>query len=125
MTLNAALGHAPYSDGHRVFHETLRTLAAAGWTRLRVDTFTREDHDWVVRHHFDAGCWELHFERAPAHQRDRWNSMPLGSPSRVARINLRRPPLPTAAQVLSQLFGPHMHLARPRASDNGLGAITT
>lgn len=118
-TPTTAPAYAPHDAGYAIFVQVIAVLASAGWTRQRVDTLAREDHDWQVRHQFSAGCWELHFERGPDYQRTRGGTLPVGAPSRVAKIDLRRPPLPTAEQVISHLFGPNIHLARPRPSSNG------
>ena len=110
---------ATHADGLAIFDGVLGALSAAGWTRLRVDSFVHPDADplpdgkrWVVRHHFSAGVWTLTFQPDPNQHGD------TGRDRRQALIDRRRD-LPSIRAVLSQLFGPHIGLARPPASANG------
>lgn len=121
-TALAAVARAPHADGLAVFDGVLDALQAAGWTRLRVDTLTRPGVDYQIRHQFNCGVWEFHLERQPPWQyRDGIHLSPPPGP-RCTLIDLHRPPLPTVAAVLSELFGPHTLLAQPRPGSNGKDA---
>lgn len=91
-----------HAQGYDLFLRVVTALRSAGWRQLRVDTLVWGDADdreaKTVRHHYDHGVWEFHFEA------DRyWR--PLAKPLRTARIKLSGP-LPTVRMVLSDLFGP-------------------
>jgi len=109
---------ATHADGLAVFQAALTFLESVGWTRRAVDTLTRPDNDWQVRHHYSAGCWELHFERQPYWIQVEHSSVPATTDPREALIDRHRS-LPSVRAVISQLFGPYVHLAAPLARANG------
>ena len=115
----ATVARAPQADGLAIFNATLGALETTGWTRERVDTYVRSDHDWTVRHQYNAGCWELHLERAPNHRRMLGGVLPADAGPRTAKIDLNRPPLASSRAVLSELFGVwHGLLAHPVSAGN-------
>jgi hypothetical protein len=114
---------ATHADARAVFVATIARLKEAGWTRQAVDTLTRPDNCWQVRHHYTAGVWELYFEKQPwwrpGHQRA--SSVPDGLQPRTTRIDRSRS-LPSSAAVLSELFGSaHAVCAFPVPVTNGGG----
>lgn len=111
--------HATHAEGLAIFNAVLGVLEQAGWTRHRVDTLTHpraqiDGKQWMVQHHFDAGCWQFEFGPDPY-----WHRNDAHRPVRIAKIDRRRPPLPSCRAVVSQLLGQHLELAGPPISDNG------
>jgi len=112
-----------HAEARAIFVATIARLHEAGWTRQAVDTLTRPDNSWQVRHHYSAGVWELHFERQPYWRIDGptagRTSVPATFEPQVARIDRSRP-LPSSAAVLAQLFGPcHALCTSPVPTTNG------
>jgi len=90
--------HAPHADGLAIFNGVLGALEAVGWRRHNADTLRREGTATQIRHQFSAGCWELHHELVDRDLRSDGDRL-------CAKIDLRRPPLPTVTDVMMQLFG--------------------
>jgi len=124
MTETLALHkRATHADGRAVYLAVIARLQEAGWARQAVDTLTRRDNCWQIRHHYSAGIWELHFELQPHWRIDGptagRTSVPMTLDSRMARIDRARP-LPSSAAVLAQLFGPcHAVCTSPVPITNG------
>lgn len=118
MTVTAAVdpaanGSKPavlsHPQGLAIFDQILAKLEQAGWTRHRIDTLVHHSTEadnprtrWTVRHRYDHGVWEFHFEPDAY-----WRRGERPDPkARVARLRLDRPGT-TAEAVLSDLFGPN------------------
>ena len=96
-----------HDEGYQRFQEVLDALKLAGWERLRIDTYQHpldaeqpRHQRWTVRHHYNHGTWELHFEPDQY-----WNPGGIRHPETlVAKIRLDRP-LATVTDVICDLFG--------------------
>jgi len=102
---NPVVTKITHAEGYARFQEVLAALQADGWTRLRIDTYHKLSDGapnprkrWTVRHCYDHGTWELHFEP------DRYWSKAADPNARRARIRTDRE-LPTVQAVLAELFG--------------------
>ena len=126
MTAATANGSKPepltHQQGLNVFDNILERLARAGWTRLRVDTLVHHSTEsddprirWTVRHRYDHGVWEFHYEPDAY-----WRRGQKPHPSaRVAKLRLDRPE--TVAGILSQLFGTRVRKLTEPVSNAGAG----